>query len=425
MKEEKDKNLGGDEFFGELNRNLGLIGNKQQPQQPQQQHQDDDNNDEDGVDDQVDNKDEKKDEIKDDNRPKFTPPEKKTKDKPTKEDSIQALRSQRDELQKKLKEYEENLGISPTILKPIVDYIKENASGPLTDETVQSIITEFRDTKGRYQDLQRIIEEKEQKIRDLDIQHSDEFQEKYRKPYEDAAIALRYEFAQINPADGSEIAPKSTQDLFNYLTSKEADSLTQPQIAQALARFKAAYKQESGEEPSPISTANVLNAYRQFIKKRTEIANAYQNWSKEKQEAQMRMQAEQEKQHQLLQAKAKRERVQLVTKAYHELDRDEIDFVSEEELSNLFNEEFDYTENAIAGGVNAPTHDVLYQRGVKARLFDKILPEYKELLQLKEKLKKGKNNEIKGGGSGFGFARQQSDNEFTSPLDELIGLKKR
>src|SRR5690606_34097430 len=275
----------------------------------------------------------------------------------------------------------------------IVDYIKENASGPLTDETVQSIITEFRDTKGRYQDLQRIIEEKEQKIKDLDIQHSDEFQEKYRKPYEDAAIALRYEFAQLNPADGSEIAPKSTQDLFNYLTSKEADSLTQPQIAQALARFKAAYKQESGEEPSPISTANVLNAYRQFIKKRTEIANAYQNWSKEKQEAQMRMQAEQEKQHQLLQAKAKRERVQLVTKAYHELDRDEIDFISEEELSNLFNEEFDYTENAIAGGVNAPTHDVLYQRGVKARLFDKILPEYKELLQLKEKLKKGKNNE--------------------------------
>lgn len=424
MKEEQENNLGGDEFFGELNRNLGLIGNKQQPQQSQQQHQDDDNNDEDGGDDQADIKDEKKDEIKDDNRPKFTPPEKK-KDKPTKEDSIQALRSQRDELQKKLKEYEENLGISPAILKPIVDYIKENASGPLTDETVQSIITEFRDTKGRYQDLQRIIEEKEQKIKDLDIQHSDEFQEKYRKPYEDAAIALRYEFAQINPADGSEIAPKSTQDLFNYLTSKEADSLTQPQIAQALARFKAAYKQESGEDPSPISTANVLNAYRQFIKKRTEIANAYQNWSKEKQEAQMRMQAEQEKQHQLLQAKAKRERVQLVTKAYHELDRDEIDFVSEEELSNLFNEEFDYTENAIAGGVNAPTHDVLYQRGVKARLFDKILPEYKELLQLKEKLKKGKNNEIKGGGSGFGFVRQQSDSELTSQLDELIGLRKR
>jgi len=421
MKVEKDKNLGGDEFFGELNRNLGLSPSSQQPQQQQQT---DDTVDKGEGDDQPDIKDDKKDEPKDEGLLKLTPPEKK-KDKPTKEDSIQALRSQRDELQKKLKEYEENLGISPAILKPIVDYIKENASGPLTDETVQSIITEFRDTKGRYQDLQRIIEEKEQKIKDLDIQHSDEFQEKYRKPYEDAAIALRYEFAQLNPADGSEIAPKSTQDLFNYLTSKEADSLTQPQIAQALARFKAAYKQESGEEPSPISTANVLNAYRQFIKKRTEIANAYQNWSKEKQEAQMRMQAEQEKQHQLLQAKAKRERVQLVTKAYHELDRDEIDFISEEELSNLFNEEFDYTENAIAGGVNAPTHDVLYQRGVKARLFDKILPEYKELLQLKEKLKKGKNNEIKGGGSGFGFVKQQSDSEFTSPLDELIGLRKR
>lgn len=394
--------------FSDLDKQLGL----QKTQEPPANQEDQKEEEEEEIEEVKDKKD----------RPQFTLEDKKEKPKrTTKEESIQALRSQRDDLSQKLKSYEETLGTDLESLSPLLNFIKEKANGPITQDSINAILEEYNNSSSKLSELEKALAEKEGKIRDYDIRESEEFKTKYQRPYEDAFQGLLYEFANINPTDSSTIGPKSTESLMSALTDKDASNLQAKDVAVLIRKFVSDYKQETGEEPSAVpSVTALLKSQREFISKRNEIQKAYTNWSQEKMEAQRKLAAQEEQQTQLLQSKAKRERVQLITKAYREFDRDEIDFVDEKQLSSFFDEEFDFTENAISGGKDAPTHDTLYQRGVKARLFDFILPKYKELVDLHGDIKQDQNSEVKGGGTSRDQKKKTS--EVMSELNKMIGL---
>lgn len=401
--ENNTKEEAANSFFEELNSGLGL---------PKKEGINDNSEDQE--------EEEEKQEEKQEEKPNFTPEPKKKK--ATKEESIQALRAQRDELSSKLKSIEESIGSSFDVITPLVSFIQERSNGPITQDVVSSILEDYNNSNVKLTELQSKLQEKESKIKDFDIRQSEEFKTTYQQPYEDAWQGLYYEFANLNPSDNSTIGQKSTESLMNALTSQESSQLQAKDVAILLRKFSADYKSETGEEPTNLpSVTSLLKAQREFIGKRNQIQKAYTNWHQEKEEAKNRAMADQEQQTQLLQAKAKRERVQFATKAFREFDRDEVDFIDDKTLSSFFDEEFSFSEEIIAGGKDIPTHDVLYQRGVKSRLFDHILPKYKELLELEDKVNSGKRTEIKGGG---GSPNIKENNPAVSEFNKLLGINK-
>lgn len=404
-KQETEKQEASNNFFNELNSGLGL------PSKEINVNSEEDTETEEKEEEEVEeNKD----------KPNFTPEPKKKK--VTKEESIQALRAQRDELSTKLKNIEDSLGSSFDVITPLVSFIQERSNGPITQDVVSSILEEYNNSNTKLTELQAALQEKESKIKDFDIRESDEFKTTYQQPYEDAWQGLYYEFVNLNPSDNSTIGPKSSEAFMNALTDKDSGQLQAKDVAILLRKFSADYKAETGEEPTNLpSVTSLLKAQREFLGKRAQIQKAYTNWHQEKEDAKKKAMADQEQQTQLLQSKAKRERVQFATKAFREFDRDEVDFIDDKTLSSFFDEEFSFSEEIIAGGKDIPTHDVLYQRGVKSRLFDHILPRYKELLQLEERVNSGKRTEIKGGGGG---GTKKEESSVLSDFNQMLGIKK-
>src|SRR5690606_3582093 len=114
-KQETEKQEASNNFFNELNSGLGL------PSKEINVNSEEDTETEEKEEEEVEeNKD----------KPNFTPEPKKKK--VTKEESIQALRAQRDELSTKLKNIEDSLGSSFDVITPLVSFIQERSNGPIT-----------------------------------------------------------------------------------------------------------------------------------------------------------------------------------------------------------------------------------------------------------------------------------------------------
>jgi hypothetical protein len=331
---------------------------------------------------------------------------KKKEEKPTKDDSIATLRKQRDELASKVKQYEES-GIDPQVIKPILDLITDSSDGVLDQSTVEAIVTEIKSKDKEINDLKEALQSKDQRIAEIDIRFSDEFKTKYEEPYKQSAQSLLLEFASITD-DKKIIAPVATKKLHDALVEKSGE-LTAIDVKAMLGSFAKEFEEESGEQASIPTINSLMSAIRAFDKSRKDMQGAYQNWSTKRKEEEDKLHAEEEQNRDLLSKKEKRERIKFVNKAFKEFDFDSHDFLEEDKIKESFNEEYEFIEGIYNNPEKAPTHDVLISRGVKSRLWDSHLENYKRLIELEKEITKSKERPANRQPAKAGYSKDDDD----------------
>lgn len=318
---------------------------------------------------------------------------KKQQTKKTKEESISELRKQRDEARISAKIFTETFGETPpVVIKPLVELATELIDGPITENAVNVVITELKTLKEENESLKAKIEEKENKISEIDVRYSSQFKEKYETPLKEASDSLFLEFAKISP-DNTIIGHKSTSAFHKFLV--ESNDIDGVKVKSALTKFAEDFKQETGEDISLPSVTSIMSSLRVFKKAQKDMHEAFANWKTKKEEDEKISQTKAIEQEELRKKNAKRERISMASKAYQSFNHDDIDFIEDKEVELLFKEEFQFGEKIIQGE-DIPSWDTVIQRGVKARLFDKILPKIKELIAFKKAVDEGDRNGIKG-----------------------------
>ena len=315
------------------------------------------------------------------------------KKKPTKEESIATLRKQRDDALEVGKVFTEVFGEhKPSAIKPLLDFVLEEADGPITEEYVIGKIQEFKELKTVSSKYIEQLEEKERKIAELDVRESKEFEENFKKPYKEAHDSLFLEFATIGP-DKKVIAPEATKAFQKFLTELKDPSGIE--VKSALMEFAKEFKKESGEDPTLPSVTHLMDSLRTFNKVRHDMHNAYVNWKTTKEEAKKKKESETQILTEAQQRANKKKRVDLASKAFREFDLEDISFVTEKEAEELFKEEYQFSEK-IYTGEDVPEYDSLLQRGVKSRLWDKYKDKLVSLLKLEEEIEEGERNGLPG-----------------------------
>lgn len=317
--------------------------------------------------------------------------EKKPAVKATPDQSIAALRKQRDELAERNKGFTELFGENPPqVIKPIYELVSELSEGPITENSVKSFIEEHKTAKDRIAELEAKLGEKEKVITEVDIRYSDEFKNNFDLPYKAAAQELFLEFANIQGEET--IAPHATKAFNDFLLSKpDANGV---EVKGKLAEFVRAYKEESGEDPIVPSITSIMNALRGFKDKAIKLQDAYNNWSVKKKETVEKKMADQQIQNEATNKALAAKRKDLAGKAFREFNLDDTPFIETSEIEFFVREEYQFGEDIRDGKV--PEYDEFIKRGVEARLWKKYGKRLTELLELEQSVEKGERNDLTG-----------------------------
>lgn len=318
-------------------------------------------------------------------------PPSKRQVKATPEESLAALRKQRDAADTSLKVFKETFGDNPPqLIKPLFDYVTEISNGPITESTVTDFLAEHKSLKEDNDRLVKRLQEKEKIVNEVDIRYSDEFKNDFDLPYKEAAQTLFLEFANL---DGETVlAPSATKKFNDFLLAKP-DS-TALEVKSQLNTFVKEFREESGEDPIVPGVSALMESLRGFRDKAVKLNQAYTNWSETKKQRQTdkltQSQAQKEEQDKTL----SKQRKELAAKAYRDFDLDSIPFVDEKEVETFVREEYQLGEDIRDGKV--PPYDEFVKRGIKTRLWDKYSKQLAELIDFKEKYDKSERSGLEG-----------------------------
>lgn len=330
----------------------------------------------------------------DDDTPIFDRTPRKQKGNPP-EESIAALRKKKDELQLKVEEYEKKFGdLNPETVNPILDHLKENFEGAITEESVRDYLIETKALKEENETLKQQLSEKEKFVEEIDIQHSSEFKKNFTEPLQQAQQSILIEIANVGPDGKTIIGPKSTQQFYQTLIQGQFDGIA---LKAEVSKFKKAYKEETGEDHPELPPVNsLMNLVRNFQKKSEDRDNAYKHWGKTKEENKKKQEQEYFQNQERSQKENRKQRVTLASKAFREFPLDEeFNFIEEKEAKSLFDEEFRFGEKLFTGKPeDIPPYDEMISRGVRARLFDIWAPIIKKYLEQEAKEQDSKRSGI-------------------------------
>lgn len=305
------------------------------------------------------------------------------KQKNTKEESNAILKKQNNDLKTENESFRKSLGdIQPGALSPIIEYIKENIEGVVDATSIASVIEELKSNRETIQSLETKLQEKDKFLEEVDIKYSPDFQENYQRPYKEAGDAVYLEFATV--ANGKIIGEKSAKSFANFIF-ENADKMDGIALKSEMKKYAEEYEKETGEKAELPSVSNMMGAIRTFSQARKEYSEAVANWTTKKKESKDRYEQEQLQQSKEQGKQKKQLRKSLATKAFTDFPIEtDYTFLDDKEVKDLFTEEYKAGEKLFDGEGEIPSYDIMMSRGVKARLFDKIAPLYKKLLEEQE-----------------------------------------
>jgi len=380
--EDEVKQIAGS-FFDDIQKDIAKPDDEQN--KPDDQKKADDQK---KIDDQKAIDDQKK---KDDDGPDFTRPGKK---KVTQDESIATLRKQRDEEREASKIYKDTFGdVDPVILKDVVDFVKDHVDGPITKDSIATIITDLKTQKDKVAELEAELQEREKIVNELEVTHSKEFNDRYKIPFKEAYDTLFLEFATVTQ-DKKILAPKATKEFNDFITANK--DIEGVEIKAALNKYAKDFENESGEKPDLPSMSSLMTSLRAFRSARESMNEAYSNWKVKKEEDNKRKAFENQTQTEAQMKASKKLRTDLVSKAFREFDTTPIPFVEDKEIDEIFKEEYQFGERFYSDN-NVPGYDEVVVKCVKANLWDKWAGKLKDLLDLESAIEKGERNGLRGG----------------------------
>lgn len=321
---------------------------------------------------------------KEDNKdePILKKPERKPKK--DKEESISDLRKAKDELKAKVDELQAALDGASKLgnesLKPIAEYI-ETKYGKIDEASIKAFIEHNKSRKTQLNELAEKMKDKDEKLKDLDIRASEEFEEQYVKPHKERISDLFAEVAMVDK-NGEPIQP----DLFNNVVkniAKNAKDITSARAKAILKELGEKYKEITGEDYEPPTISSFMSAVREVKTVAEKMEHAYNNWETVKKESTVKSQAEKQREQEQASKQQFSERRKLAQKAVDEFNYDDFDgIVESDDIVEIITNEFKRGEKQIAGEEQPKSYDFYLARGAKAELFDKIMPEFKRLREL-------------------------------------------
>lgn len=332
--------------------------------------------------------------------------EEKERKKNSKEESNKVLRKERDEAREAIKKFG---NLTPELAQEFSAFLdsrfKDKLPSPEEIKGEFLIVTEKDD---RITKLESDLAEKDRLLADIDIRMSPDFRRDYADPYTEAGNNLFLEIANLN-GEGKAIGMQATQAFYDFLT--KTPDLDGIKVKQQFAKLASDFEKETGEKYTAPPLAAVMTSLRLRKEKEAAFNKAYGSWSQTKQESLTKRQKEEEADQKDAVARNERMRRSQAQDAMRNFDRKEIEgFMDDEKFVKSFNDEYKYIEDFMKNPEKTPTFKELMVRGWKARNFDGLLKEYKELKAFKDEHDK---KEMSGsrGGSGSPKKTDKDDND--------------
>jgi hypothetical protein len=316
--------------------------------------------------------------------------------KQTPEESASILRKQRDEARQALKEKEEALE-KASAQGNIFDEVKKLINkDDVTPEDLKQIFSDYEFTKKEKAALEGSLKTAQDRLREYDINTSEEFQENFVKPIQLAADALT---AEVCPISGDEFipVPASAQGALKSLL--ESGNITPATVKIALNKIKAAYENEDIDYEMP----NVRNVTEHLLAISKGVAakdQAVADWETERDAKKKEQQDNTNHKNSILKVKSRQERKNIAQEFLNGfVNRDDFEYLAEdygfEAVAQEVIGQHSYLTDIIEDPQKAPTYDKLLEAYTKASLFDKMIEQKKQegLLSL-SKQKEAKINSV-------------------------------
>lgn len=356
-----------------------------------------------------------------------TPPEKKEEPK-GKGDQIADLRKAKDEAEAKVKELNERIEKEYKPLeelksvKPIADHIKSKFE-KLDEESINKYIENNRERKKKLGEIDSKLQEKELKLREIEITQSEDWIENYQRPIIDAKDSL---FATVANLDGK--GNVKHQKMINHLSEsllkvdeKTGKPYNHTQIKSILTKFAAEYEKETGEEYEIPHIEDVKKSVDTFISRYISAHNAKTNWEQEKEQkfkANIVKQSEEQKRKTTEELKAREVLVNNFINDYDYKKYEEV--IGKDDLIIEFKNQHKIISDAsVDPSKQTRNYNDFVELAAKGTLFDKVSEELKnvklELQKEKEKTRSG----LPGGGTRMEESKIESIPKGKDPADFL------
>lgn len=332
-----------------------------------------------------------------------TPPPAKKEEK--KVEQLREVAKQRDEIKQQKEALEKEVEdlrkfketASAPQLKRIEEYIKNKFGvSEVDDAAIDKFIEKNRKRKKEVEETSKLAKTQEEIIKDLDIDRSLEFNEKYKKPLATHAQSLFAELASVDNEGKVKHGP-IIEDLYKQLLSLNEDNtpLTPVQIKGVLAKFSRVYHTKTGEEYEIPNITNISNSINSVHVANAAMMEARKNWSEKKK------QSEEEKRIQAVEHQRKvidteiHERTTVFNKVISEFDFSKIEGVIEKDkVETAVSEAHKNLLDRIQGkATKAMPYEEYLNVYAKGAAYDDLVKKVQELTEENNRLKEnGKNN---------------------------------
>lgn len=324
----------------------------------------------------------------------------KEKSKKTKEDNIAELKAARDKAQKEFEKAQERLkeleGLEP--LKKVAEHLKKKkGKESLAEEDVDEFIETNRTRKKTLTEFEQKLKEKDQTVKELEIEKSDEWKNEYVAPIQKAATNIYTTLAQIGE-DGKVVGEELTKGLMNELAKLDdkGNPKTPLEIKQIMRKFQREFFDKTGIEYDAPSIPEISEGIEKYHSRLKIAFEAKKNWS----EAQ-----EKRKKEQLFEMSQKEKETiekELKGRDYvfnKVINSDEVKSIAEivgDEFVEAFKTEHEYMQGILKRDENSKPrgYDGLIQSLAKGKAFDTLLGKFRDLQKRVEELESDLDSSI-------------------------------
>lgn len=339
-----------------------------------------------------------------------TPPKKEEKKeeaappKKGKEDSIADLRKAKEAIQKEKEELEREVAelrkLKP--LKKVGEYLtSKTKKEALEDADVDEYINRNKTRKQKVEELDKTLKNKDQALKEISIEHSDEWRNDYVKPIQKAAANIFTILAnQYEDKDGKVKTREEelTKSLMNQLVSLDKDgNPKQPlEIKGIVSKFRKAYEERTGLDYEMPSLKEIVEAVETVHVNLARADKAKQNWNEElEKKSKERIFEESQKEKKFIEKEIEG-RDFLISKLKDSQEIKELKDIigDEDEVAAAFDEEHEFLKKSIRkdSDYKPRGYDSLIKSLGKARLFDKLVEKMKTLQSDYDEIKKQRDS---------------------------------
>lgn len=299
------------------------------------------------------------------------------------EDSIAALRKDRDEARRLLAEKTDLLEKSSkqgTIFDEVKKLINKD---DVTPEDLKQIFDDYEFTKKEKAALEGSLKDAQTKLRDYDINNDPEYIANFIQPIHQNASALA---AEIQPIINGEAVPvpKSAQNVMDELFSTGNINATAVKIA--LTKIKDAYEDADIEYEMP--RVSVITEY--LLKLRDAVSKkdaAFKDWENTKNEKVRDKEEDQKHRQGLVQTRSRQERRKMAQSFMESfVNREDFDYLAEahgyENVMQAIADQHTKLTDMMDDPTKAPTYDALLEMYAKADLYDKLIEDKKAEMRI-------------------------------------------